>query len=207
MRIIRRICRNRRLRSADVAKTLPWEPAASTAMEAMSTMMSVGDGRARGGAGPPAPPFPAASEGGPQGDRQMDGRHMQRASKGTALLSTLPSPALGSSCPNTSPLLLPLRPHSPQAWTPRGQAEETSRSSQSAVSACLPGQHAPSALSRLAACLHPPGLTYHTEGLPGKLEPPPPAAVPAAAACRPDPHKVLHTEHHDGHDFLQGRPH
>lgn len=42
MRIILRICRNRRLRSADVAKTLPWEPAASTAMDAMSTMMSVG---------------------------------------------------------------------------------------------------------------------------------------------------------------------
>lgn len=42
IRIIRRICRNLKLRSADVAKTLPWEPAASTAMEAISTMMSVG---------------------------------------------------------------------------------------------------------------------------------------------------------------------
>lgn len=51
MRIILRICRNRRLRSADVAKTLPWEPAASTAMDAMSTMMSVGGGGAP--AGPP----------------------------------------------------------------------------------------------------------------------------------------------------------
>lgn len=43
MRIIRKICRNRRLRSADVAKTFPWEPAASTAMEAISTMISGGD--------------------------------------------------------------------------------------------------------------------------------------------------------------------
>lgn len=45
IRIIRKICKNRKLRSADVAKTLPWEPAASTAMEAISTMISVGDRR------------------------------------------------------------------------------------------------------------------------------------------------------------------
>lgn len=43
IRIIRKICKNRKLRSADVAKTLPWEPAASTAMEAISTMISVED--------------------------------------------------------------------------------------------------------------------------------------------------------------------
>lgn len=50
----------------------------------------------------------------------------------------------------------------------------------------------------------PPGLTNHTERLPGKLEPAPPASIPAAAACSPDPHKVLDTEYHDGHDFLGG---
>lgn len=52
----------------------------------------------------------------------------------------------------------------------------------------------------------PPGLTDHTEGLPGELEPPSPAAVPAAAARGPDPHKILHAKHHDGHNFLQGKP-
>lgn len=40
IRIMRNICRNRKLRSAEVAKTFPWDPAASTAMEAISTMMS-----------------------------------------------------------------------------------------------------------------------------------------------------------------------
>lgn len=42
MRTMRRIWRNRRLRSAEVAKMLPWLPAETTATEAMSTMMSVG---------------------------------------------------------------------------------------------------------------------------------------------------------------------
>lgn len=41
MRTIRRIWRNRRLRSAEVAKMLPWLPAETTATEAMSTMISV----------------------------------------------------------------------------------------------------------------------------------------------------------------------
>lgn len=50
----------------------------------------------------------------------------------------------------------------------------------------------------------PPGLTDHTEGLPGELEPAPPAAVATAAARRPDAHEVLHAEHDDGHDLLQG---
>lgn len=50
----------------------------------------------------------------------------------------------------------------------------------------------------------PPGLTNHTERLPGKLEPAPPASIPATAACSPDPHKVLNTEYHDSHDFLGG---
>jgi len=37
---MRRICKKRRLRSADVAKILPWLPAETTAMDAMSTIMS-----------------------------------------------------------------------------------------------------------------------------------------------------------------------
>lgn len=41
MRTMRRIWRKRRLRSAEVAKILPWLPAETTATEAMSTMMSV----------------------------------------------------------------------------------------------------------------------------------------------------------------------
>lgn len=40
MRTIRRICRKRRLLSADVAKMLPWVFAETTAIEAMRTMMS-----------------------------------------------------------------------------------------------------------------------------------------------------------------------
>lgn len=49
-----------------------------------------------------------------------------------------------------------------------------------------------------------PGLTDHTERLPGKLEPAPPTSIPAAAASSPNPHKVLNAKHHDGHDFLRG---
>lgn len=81
MRIILRICRKRRLRSADVANTLPWEPAASTAMEATSTMMSAGRGaeaagpapRPRPGCGwegaPTAVPVPRGQTGHRQGAR------------------------------------------------------------------------------------------------------------------------------------------
>lgn len=42
IRIMRRICRNRRDLMADVAKTFPWVPAARTEMEAISTIMSAG---------------------------------------------------------------------------------------------------------------------------------------------------------------------
>lgn len=47
--------------------------------------------------------------------------------------------------------------------------------------------------------------TDYTEGLAGELQPASPSPVAAAAACCPDPHNVLHTKHHDGHDFLQAQ--
>lgn len=40
MRTIRRICKNLKLRSADVAKMLLWLPADTTATDAISTIMS-----------------------------------------------------------------------------------------------------------------------------------------------------------------------
>lgn len=45
-------------------------------------------------------------------------------------------------------------------------------------------------------------LTYDTERLSGKFEPPPPPSVSTAAASSPYPHNVLHSKHHDGHNFL-----
>lgn len=60
MRTMRRICRKRMLRRAEVAKMLPCVPAAMTATEAMKTMKSGGgwgggDGEHRGGGQPPTP--------------------------------------------------------------------------------------------------------------------------------------------------------
>lgn len=48
----------------------------------------------------------------------------------------------------------------------------------------------------------PESLTDDTEGLAGEFEPASPSSVAAAAAGCPDPHKVLHSKHHNGHDFL-----
>ena len=48
-------------------------------------------------------------------------------------------------------------------------------------------------------------LTNHTEGFAGELQPSPPPSVATATASRPDPHDVLHSKHHDGHDFLRSR--
>lgn len=47
------------------------------------------------------------------------------------------------------------------------------------------------------------GLTYNTEGLACEFQPPSPASVATAAAGRPEPHYILHTKHHNGHDFLR----
>lgn len=57
MRTMRRICRKRMLRSADVAKILPCVPAAMTATEATNTMKSAG---ARAAMSPPVPRSPPA---------------------------------------------------------------------------------------------------------------------------------------------------
>lgn len=45
-------------------------------------------------------------------------------------------------------------------------------------------------------------LTYDTERLSGKFEPPSPSSVPTAAAGGPYPHNVLNPKHHDSHNFL-----
>lgn len=175
MRIILRICRKRRLRSADVAKTLPWEPAASTAMDAMSTMMSAETGssrRLRAGGLPR------------RGSRRVDRWPEAQAecpAWGRWLVSAQPSPGHSRG----APLCLSVRE---ATWAEHPRVS--------------PGLPAP---SRAPVRPAPPrGLTDHTERLSGELETPPPAAVPAAAARGPDAHEVLHSEHHDGHDLLQG---
>ena len=47
------------------------------------------------------------------------------------------------------------------------------------------------------------GLTYNTERLAGKLQPPSPSSIPTAATSGPDPHYILHTKHYDSHYFLK----
>lgn len=46
-------------------------------------------------------------------------------------------------------------------------------------------------------------LTYNTEGLASEFQPPSPSSVATAAASSPEPHYILHTKHHDGHNFLR----
>lgn len=46
-------------------------------------------------------------------------------------------------------------------------------------------------------------LTYDTERLSGKFEPPSPSSVSTAAASSPYPYNVFHSKHHDGHNFLK----
>lgn len=185
MRIILRICRKRRLRSADVANTLPWEPAASTAMEATSTMMSAG--RSAKAAGPaPRPRSGSGGVGGPTAVPVPRGRTGHRP--GARRARCPPRPARAP---------LPPRPRRPPAMTTLSGAK---------AGASPPGArgHGPGASCSPAGAPPPPGLTDHAERLPGELEPAPPAAVATAAARRPDAHEVLHAEHHDGHDLLQG---
>lgn len=176
IRIIRKICRNRRLRSAEVAKTFPWEPAASTAMEAINTMMSVGDTRTTHRVS-----LPWAPKEGISGPIDMPG-HVGPWEGRFPVPTPLPTCGTQGRLPTTLSL-----PTSIALWAP------------------TPSHTWKQFLPQTQLCwLCPPGLTNHTERLPGKLEPSPPASVPAAAACGPDPHKVLNAKHHDGHDFLGG---
>ena len=114
-------------------------------------------------------------------------RHRQSARRGDGGWCP-PSPARGTAA---------LRPSAFPAG--RTTSSEVTWAEHPTVS---PGLPAPSRAPVRPAS--PRGLTDHTKWLPGELEPPLPAAVPAAAACSPDAHEVLHSEHHDGHDLLQG---
>lgn len=195
IRIIRKICKNRKLRSADVAKTLPWEPAASTAMEAISTMMSVGD-RHRS-----QHLLPRAPRGGLNDPLDMQG-HVGPW-EGWFSVPTLPTCDLQERLPsNLSPSQL-LDPASHGLQLQVSDKKELPEDPTLSLSPLWPRQKQLLPQTQLWwPC--PPGLTDHTERLPGKLEPAPPASIPAAAACSPDSHKVLNTEYHDGHDFLGG---
>lgn len=114
---------------ADVANTLPWEPAASTAMDAMSTMIYKGRWRSWG-AEPSAEGWP------PPGLRRMwtDGR-TQSARHGLVPQSTQPNPSLGTAAQHL--ITLHSRPHQPRALMPRGQVGKTSRK-ELVLHLCLP---------------------------------------------------------------------
>lgn len=53
--------------------------------------------------------------------------------------------------------------------------------------------------------IHAHRLTDHTERFSGKFQSSSPSSVATAAASSPNPHHVLHPEHHDGHHFLEDR--
>lgn len=195
IRIIRKICKNRKLRSADVAKTLPWEPAASTAMEAISTMISVGD-RHRS-----QHLLSRAPRGGLDGPIDRQG-HVEPW-EGWFSELTLPTCGVQERLSSTSSPSQDLGPVSHGFQLQVSDKKELPEGPTLSLSPLWPRQKQFLPQTQLWwAC--PPGLTNHTERLPGKLEPAPPASIPAAAARSPDPHKVLNTEYHDGHDFLGG---
>lgn len=45
-------------------------------------------------------------------------------------------------------------------------------------------------------------LTYNAEWLSSESQPPLPSSVPAATACGPEPHQVLHPKHDNHHKLL-----